>query len=124
MANLSANQTAGNHSNNVNRITFHNTTKCIKLNYNTVYKNHNHSFNNFSYDPCNTNKFAILHQNIRGISNKTDEFLNSLPPNAPQVICLKEHHMRAEELRNVKLSQFTLGTTFCRQTWRCMYFCF
>ena len=117
MANLSANQTAGNNSNNVNRFIFHNTPKCIKLNYNTVYKNCNHSFNNFSYDHCNTNKFAILHQNICGLSNKTDEFLNSLPPNAPQAICLTEHHLRAEEISNVNLSQFYLGASFCRRTY-------
>jgi hypothetical protein len=51
---------------------------------------------------------AILHQNVCGITNKIDEFLNSLPPNAPQVICLTEHHLRAKEIRNVNLSQFTL----------------
>jgi hypothetical protein len=108
MANLSNNQIAANNSNNVNRFIFQKTPKCIKLNCNTVYKNHNQSFNNFSYDHCNTNKFAILHQNIRGISNKNDEFLNSLPHNEPQVFCLTEHHLRAEEIRNVNLSQFTL----------------
>lgn len=117
MANLITNQIAGNNSNNVNRSVFYNTPKCIKLNYNTVYKNHNHSFNNFSYDHCNINKFAILHQNICGLSNKTDEFLNSLPPNAPQVICLIEHYLRAEEIRNVNLSQFPLGASFYRQTY-------
>jgi hypothetical protein len=116
MANLSTNQIAGNNSNDVNRFIFQKTPKCIKLNYNTVYKNHNQSFNNFSYDDCNTNKFAVLHQNICGISNKTDEFLNSLPLNAPQVICFTEHHLRAEKERNVNLSQLTLGASFCRQT--------
>ena len=48
---------------------------------------------------------------------KIDEFLNSLPPNAPKVIYLTEHHLRAEEIRNINLSQFTLGATFCRQTY-------
>ena len=32
---------------------------------------------------------------------KIDEFLNSLPPNAPQIICLTERHLRAEEIRNI-----------------------
>jgi hypothetical protein len=49
---------------------------------------------------------------ICGITNKIDEFLNSLPPNAPPVICLTEDHLRAEETRNVNLSQFTLGASF------------
>jgi hypothetical protein len=60
----------------------------------------------------------IPHQNIRGISNKTDEFLNSLSPNAPQVICLTEHPLRTEEIGNVNLRQYTLGATFCRQTYK------
>jgi len=91
----------------------------MKLNYNTVYKNYNKSFNNFSYDHCNTNKFTISHHNIRGLCNKSNEFLNSLPPNAPQVICLTERHLRAEEIRNVYLNQFTLGVSFCRQIYSC-----
>ena len=60
----------------------------------------------------------ILHQNIQGISNKIDEFLNSLSPNALQVICLTEHHLRIEEIGNVNKSQDTLGATFYRQTYR------
>ena len=44
-----------------------------------------------------TNNFTILHQNVRGIKNKIDEFLISLPQNEPQVICINEHHLRTEE---------------------------
>ena len=64
------------------------TSEYFKQNYDTVYKNHNHLPNNFTYDDHNTTKFMSLHQNIRGISNKIDEFLISLSSNAPQVICL------------------------------------
>jgi len=63
MANLSANQTAGNNTSNVNRYISCKTPKCFKLNYDIVYKNHNHSLNKFSYDHFNANKFMILHQN-------------------------------------------------------------
>jgi exonuclease III len=59
----------------------------------------------------------ILHQNIRGISNKIEEFLHSLSPNPPQVTCLTEHHLRIEEIENVNLSQYTFGTKFCRQSY-------
>ena len=117
MANLSVNQTAAKNSDNVNRFISHNTSKCIRLKYNIINKNHIHSFNNSSNNHCNINKFSILHQNICEISKKTDELLNSLPPNAPQAICLTEHHLRAEELSNINLSQFTLGATFSRQTY-------
>jgi hypothetical protein len=117
MANLSANQTALNNTNIANRYISHITPQCFKPNNDTVYKNHNHSLNKFSYKHCTINKFTILHQNIQGISNKTDEFLNSVSPNAPQVICLTEHHLRSEEIRNVNFGQYTLGASFCRQTY-------
>jgi hypothetical protein len=54
---------------------------------------------------------------IRGITNKIDRFLNSLPPNVPRVICLTEHHLIAEEIRNANLSHFILRASFCRQTY-------
>jgi exonuclease III len=91
----------------------------------TDYKNHNHSPNNFSYDFCNVNKLIVLHQNIWGISHKIDEILISLPPNAPQVICLTEHHLQTEEISNVNFGQYTLHSAFCRQTFKqggvCIY---
>jgi len=117
MANLSANQTDVNNTNIVNRSFSCKTPQCFKPINDTVYKNHNHSSKKFSYEHCNMNKFTILHQNIQEISNKTDELLNSLSPNAPQVICLTEHHLRTEEIRNVNFSQYTLTTSFCRQTY-------
>ena len=119
MENLSTGtkQTAVNNTNNVNRYISCKTPQCFKPVNDGVYKNHNHSRNKFSYEHCDINKFMILHQNIRGIYNKIDEFLNSITPNAPQVICLTEHHLRTEEIRNVNFSQYTLGASFCRQTY-------
>jgi len=91
--------------------------ECIKEeNHDYLNKNHDYSLINLPYDYSNTNKFTVLHQNIWGITNKIDEFLNSLRSNAPQVICLTEHHMKTEEIANVNLEQYTLGTAFCRQT--------
>jgi len=66
---------------------------------------------------CNINTFTILYQNIRGISNKIDEFLKSASPNAPQFICLTEQHLKTEEIRNVNFSKYTLGVSFSRQTY-------
>ena len=86
MAHMSNNQTDGNSLFNVNRYISCKTPECFKLNYDTLYKNHNQLPNNFTNDYCNTNKFMLLHQNIRGIANKTDEFLISLSSNVPQVI--------------------------------------
>ena len=64
MANLGAKQSAVRNSINANN------------------NNHTPSSKKFSYKHCTTNKFTILHQNIRGISNKIDEFLNLVSPNA------------------------------------------
>jgi hypothetical protein len=46
-------------------------------------------------------KFTVLHQNIRGLTNKIDEFQISLPRNVPQVICVTEHHLQPEEIDTV-----------------------
>jgi hypothetical protein len=93
------------------------TPQCFKPINDILYKSHNRPLNKFSYEYGIINKFTILYQNIRGISNKIDEFLNSLSPNAPQVICLTEHHLKTEEILNVNFSQCTLGASFCRQTY-------
>ena len=59
------------------------------------------------------------------MSNKIDEFIISLSSNAPQVICLTEHHLMTEQIGNVNLGQYTLGVSFCRQTYKhgseCIY---
>jgi hypothetical protein len=117
------------HSKNLSKI-FHQNIRGLQSKVDeplnsSINKNHNYSPNNLSYDYCNTNKFTVLHQNIQGITNKIDEFLISLPPNAPQVICLTEHHLHTEEIGNVNFGQYTLGSAFCRQTFKqggvCIY---
>jgi hypothetical protein len=45
-------------------------------------------------------------------------FFISLLYNAPHVLCLTEHHLQTEEIENVNLGQFTLGTQFCKQTYK------
>jgi hypothetical protein len=42
-----------------------------------------------------TNTFSdlrIYHQNIRGLSNKTDELLSQWVSKSPHILCLTEHH--------------------------------
>ena len=76
-------------------------------------------------DNNNSRKFTTYHQNIRGISSKTDEFQVSLYHNRPQVICLTEHHLKTGEITNINLDQYKLGTFFCRQEYKgggvCIY---
>ena len=88
-------------------------------------KNHNYSPTKPFNGHCNTNKLIIYHQNIRGISNKTEELLTSLSCSTPQIICLSEHHLQPEEIGLVSLNKYILGASFCRQTYKhggvCIY---
>ena len=59
---------------------------------------------------------VIMHQNIRGLANKTDELLCSLLNRniRPQIICLSEHYMTGNKLSSIKLPNYVLGTSFAR----------
>jgi len=92
------------------------TSKVFTSIRNTEYKNLNHSCNKFPHNSCNINKFTLLHQNIREINNKIEEFLISLSSDAPQIISVTEHHLKKEELGIVNFSHYTLGAFFCRQS--------
>jgi exonuclease III len=82
-----------------------------------VDKNSNHILSDLS-DNLKLNHFKILHQNIRGILHKSDEFLTSVTQTSPHVICLTEHHLRTEELESINLGQYTLGAQYCRQFYK------
>jgi len=104
------------------------TTKHINTNtpsIDALANNHNHASTNIFKDHSNSSKFLIYHQNIRGISKKIDEFLISLWYNRPQIVCLTEHHLKAEEINNINLDQCKLGTSFCRKKYKsggaCIY---
>ena len=63
-----------------------------------------------------SNSFKIVHQNIRGLYYKTDEFVTSIADTSPHVVCLTEHHLRSEVVQNINLGQYTVGVQFCRQS--------
>jgi hypothetical protein len=114
MANLSSNRTV-----NYSRNTDTNLQSSVYLNYPNlsspnVDRNSIQLPNNLSDNP-QPNNFTILHQNICGIFHKTDEFLTSLTHTCPHVLCLTEHHLRIDELKNINLGQYTLGAQYCRQ---------
>ena len=89
------------------------------LDYDKQHKNHNQLPNGHTHytdnHKDNEGKFTLLHQNIQGIANKTNELLISLSPNPPQIICLTEHHLQKEQINNIRLDQYTLGAAFCRK---------
>ena len=99
-------------------------TKTNTPSINTLVNNHNNLSSNILENSSSSNKFTIYHQHIRGISSKIDELMISLCYNRPQIICLTEHHLKTEEIKNTNLDQYILGASFCRkkiQMWRCLY---
>ena len=60
--------------------------------------------------------FTVVHQNIRGLRGKSNEFIGSVLLKLPYVICLTEHHLKELEIENLSIDHYTLGAKFCRQT--------
>ena len=86
---------------------------------NNIHKNHEQFNNNLVLNKQNKNSLTIFHQNICGLLDKKEELLNSLTRNSPQIICITEHHLVDDELENIPLHLYTLGTEFCRQMHEC-----
>jgi exonuclease III len=69
----------------------------------------------------------LIHQNIRGLSSKINEFTSKLTlvNINPQVICFSVHHMMESNLCFLNISNYNLSISFCRQTYRkgcvCIY---
>jgi hypothetical protein len=59
-------------------------------------------------------EFTILHQNIRGLNNKTDEMEITIATNPPHVLCFTEHHFKTYQLDNILFQNYKLGAKFCR----------
>ena len=76
-------------------------------------KNHNNTL----CKSMSTN-FKILHQNIRRLFHKTDEFLYSITLTSPHVLCLTEHHLWTEELEMINLTNYILGAQYCRHSYK------
>ena len=56
----------------------------------TTMKNNNDNLITFQND---VTRFSVLHQNIRGLLNKSEELIISLFPDSPLILCLTEHHL-------------------------------
>ena len=62
----------------------------------------------------------LIHQNIRGLSSKINEFTSMLTLEHinPQVICFSKHHMLKSNLNLLNISNYNLSTGFGRQTYK------
>ena len=94
------------------------TSKYSKSNFIMAHDDDSYPLSNHLTDTHKFTNFTILHQNIRGLMHKTDEFLISLSCINPQILCITEHHLRPDEINNIHLGQFTLGTYFCRSIYK------
>jgi hypothetical protein len=67
----------------------------------------------------------ILHQNIRGLNNKTDEIAITLATNPPHILCFTERHLKTHQLGNILFQNYKLRAKFCRNTYKnggvCVY---
>jgi len=63
--------------------------------------------------------FTIYHQNIHGLNGKIDEFMVSLAPEMPHLICLTEHHLKYNEIDVVHIPNYNLGARYCRTNLKC-----
>ena len=60
----------------------------------------------------------IYHQNIQGLRRKSSELLNFLYPNLPHALCFTEHHFNQHEIELVQVDNYTLGASFCRNSFK------
>lgn len=62
-----------------------------------------------------SNKFGILHQNVRSIGNAKELLEEALKENEEvKVLCISEHWKTEEQLQYHAIANFTLQTHFCR----------
>ena len=93
---------------------------CGALTKRSYYKHHNkHNNIMHSNKVCNKNYdiknlFKIYHQNIRGMRGKINEFMIPLLDEAPNLICLTEHHLTNYEMDATHISKYKLGAKYCR----------
>ena len=91
------------------------TTNFDDLNYNATHMTPTYLSNRHLHKVDLNNNFRILHQNLRGLYRKTDEFLISVAHNYPHIVCLTEHHLRNEEISLINFGQYRLATYYCRK---------
>jgi hypothetical protein len=57
---------------------------------------------------------TVIHQNIRGLSSKTDGLIFSIVSNNinPHLICVSEHHLTSENFLFINLEKYVLGSSY------------
>jgi exonuclease III len=73
----------------------------------------------------NENNLIVLHQNMRGLKSKINEFILSVTEIMPQLICISEHHVLNTDLNPPYIPNYNMGTLYSRSTFKdggvCIY---
>ena len=88
--------------------------KSPNYNFYNAQRVHTQFGDNKSLNLQKSSNFIICHQNICGLSNKTEEILISLSSVRPHILCITEHHLQPDEICTIHLENYTLGVHFCR----------
>ena len=91
------------------------TSKLAQKNKHTYYNNNFQIQTNPTAPIVMENCFTVLHQNTRGMRNKTIELIGFMLPKLPQIVCLTGHHLKELEVENLSMDYYTLGAKFCRK---------
>jgi hypothetical protein len=60
-----------------------------------------------------------MHQNNRGLRNKTIELIISISEIQPHLICFSEHHVKDMERNTPYLPSYKQGATYSRNILKC-----
>jgi hypothetical protein len=85
---------------------------CLRINAQSYYNNR------FLLYSSDNNSHNIYHENIRDLQGKTNELINSLYPELPQLLCLMEDHLYYLDLDQTYIQHYNLGAEYCRQALR------
>jgi hypothetical protein len=73
-----------------------------------------------------SNSITIFHQNICVLKGKMNEWISSMSPYSPHILCFSGHNPKKFELDQINVDGYRLGAAHCRQVLKkrwCLYVC-
>ena len=58
----------------------------------------------------------IFHQNVCGLASKVNELSALLSPNYPQLMCIKDYHLKEHKINRLSIDNYHLGASYCRKS--------
>jgi hypothetical protein len=104
-----------NNNNNNNNLHVINDSRSVKQDNVTFSKNQDHPKKGSSPNRNTNVALMIFHQNISGLHNKIDQFLNSWSTESPHILCFTQHHLHDHEINSTCINDYNLGAKYCRK---------